>query len=71
MSSTPEYIQKIVKFLKEETSWNKAMLNDVARFLEITNPTAKDVDSLLMEVTKEVETQLRDALAYKLGHTVP
>jgi hypothetical protein len=71
MSSTSDYIEKLVTFLKEETSWNKSILPDITRFLNLMKPTKDNIDALLMEVTKRVETELRSALANKLGHSVP
>jgi hypothetical protein len=70
--SSTNYIERLVVFLREEeTSWNKSILPNITRFLNITNPTKDDIDSLLMEVTKRVETELRSALANKLRKPVP
>lgn len=71
MSSSPEYIKKLVTFLNQESSWNKSIIADITRFLNIASPTSADVDSLLMEVTKKVEIELRKTLAQHIGNTVP
>jgi len=58
-------------FLNQETSWNKSIVTSITKFLNIKSPTKDDVDSLIMTVTKMVETKLRDTLAIHLGTSVP
>ena len=69
--AVPEYIEKLVQFLNQETSWNSYILSDIQAFLEVKNPSNKEIDSLLMSVTKRVETKLKETLAIHLGNPVP
>lgn len=71
MSTVPEYIGKIIAFLNLETAWNKSIVGDITISLNKKNQTKDDIDSLVMAVTKKVETRLRETLAKHLGRNVP
>lgn len=70
MSTTPEYVEKFVRFLQEAT-WHRSHLEIITSFLEARRFATSDIDSLMMAITKNVETNLRSALALHLGSAVP
>lgn len=70
MSGTPEYIEKFVKFL-HDANWHRSILDKVTHFLEAQHFTTGDIDSLLMEVTKTVESNLRATVARHMGKKIP
>jgi len=71
LSNTPEYIERLVVFLSQETSWNQSIVGTITSFLSKPGHTINDVDSLMMVVTKEVESKLRETLAKHLGRPLP
>lgn len=70
MSGAPEYIQKFIRFLRD-ASWHRSILNLITDFLENQHYSLSEIDSLIMSVTKKVETSLRDAVARYQGSSVP
>ena len=70
MSDTPDYVEKFVRFL-HDANWHKSLLDIITDFIEGHRYTVSEIDSLIMSVTKKVETSLLDAVVRHQGSSVP
>jgi len=70
LSDVPEHVQKFIRFLRD-ANWHRSLLKMITDFLEGHRYSASEIDSLMMSVTKAVETNLRDAVTRCQESPVP